>query len=165
MKLDIGSESYISEDADIGLDIIAETVGMNVYEGRVDIMADAHHLPFRDEVFDEVFSGQCIGVYTAEQSVRESVRVLKTGCEVEYRTYIYGLPMIVSELLSIANISWIEGGFHSVHIKAIKEPYKEYNTAWLQPGSAKRYLEGHKECIADWELDNPDKKYSERHNK
>ncbi len=64
---------------------------------NVDLVADAHNIPFADNTFDSIFSVAVLEhVYNPEQVVSEMIRVLKPGgliySEVPYIFFFHGYP-------------------------------------------------------------------------
>jgi len=69
--------------------VASNAIGLDVRRTKaVDIIADARLLPFRDEVFDVVYSSHVIEHFShreVKDVVREWVRVLKRGGTIEIR--------------------------------------------------------------------------------
>jgi len=74
MKLDVGCGNF--KEGDIGIDI--EPPSSLRTPNEADIVADAHYLPFRDNLFDEAYSCLCVGLYTGTQAIDEMIRVCKS---------------------------------------------------------------------------------------
>jgi len=88
LKLDIGCGNR--KRGDVGVDIKRTPV--------VDVVADAHYLPFRDCSFDEVVSYECIGYDTGPRDrlrcLREALRVTKSVV----RLFTWDDPTMLYEL-------------------------------------------------------------------
>lgn len=86
MKLDIGCGSMKAGEDYIGVDVIDE---------GCDVLADARCLPFKDEVFDEVYSNACLGVEV--NGFDEALRVLKAGGIMSIKAYDDGVYKQMTE--------------------------------------------------------------------
>lgn len=73
LTLDVGcAEKRFADNAGVGIDIRKNE--------NVDVLADAHYLPFRDSVFDTVIAGELIEhLLNPALFLLEAKRVLKTG--------------------------------------------------------------------------------------
>lgn len=82
--------------------IAADRTPRVVDDGRVDVILDASQpLPFRDNTFDEIYSGRCIGTYvTTRQSFEELVRVVKPGGRITLKMFEEDLWSYMSEVHS-----------------------------------------------------------------
>ena len=111
MKLDIGSAEGPMPADYIHLDIQREYVYATAEElgyKPVDIIADAHYLPFRDGVFDEVYSGNCVLVYTGKRAFDEAVRVLKPKGKLVLHIIASYVPMAIIEAGKRHKLKWID---------------------------------------------------------
>jgi len=93
VRVDIGCG--IKKRADIGVDI---------YRGSdADVIASAESLPFRDDVFEEAVSYECIGYETGPsekmQALREAMRVAKI-----VRVYMWDEPKMMQEMLTVKHV-------------------------------------------------------------
>jgi len=117
-KLDIGcggSEEFSQHTVrgDVNCDILKPTVKIPNF-----ILCDAHHLPFRDEVFQKVYMYDLIEHLDSPlQALKEARRVLKAGGELELGTpnALY-LPKILRSM-----------------IRAHYTPHKDHIQTWGLP--------------------------------
>ncbi len=96
MMLDIGCGLSKREDS-IGIDLRKV--------GSVDILADAHSLPFKNETFDHVYSSHTIEHFSHKETgkiLTEWTRVLKSGGIIEIRCP----DLRIRALLFFLNPSW-----------------------------------------------------------
>ncbi|MHA1614811.1 MAG: methyltransferase domain-containing protein [Candidatus Thorarchaeota archaeon] len=96
MKLDVGSAEcpMVPYDEWIHVDVYDSGLASDFGLKRVvDVIADAHYLPFRDSVFDEVFSGATVLTYTGTKAVSEIVRVTKPNGIIVFRQNIETVPL------------------------------------------------------------------------
>ena len=141
MKLDIGSaEGPVPADVhlDYSMDYLPYTEEELGFK-PVDILADAHYLPFRDEVFDEARAGSILIVYTGTDAIDEAFRVLKKHGKLEA---VLQLPCIVTFLnftTTLGVVSDIEGlsghneddSIFDARITMIKQEYTDWdNPPW-----------------------------------
>jgi len=80
IKLDIGSAEGPMPKDYIHIDVTKESPYAEKELGfkPVDIVADAHHLPIRSDIADEVWSGRCICMYTGNKGATRSFSRLET---------------------------------------------------------------------------------------
>lgn len=160
MMLDIGSNEGIHPEADIGIDIILNKDSWQAWEGRVDVCAEASKLPFRDNIFNKVYSGACIGTYVPPSALYEVFRTCKQGGVIELRVLLPGVPDTLGVLLGNARIYVIEhancestGEIHDVVIHATNT--KSQN--WTLPGETfdtpGSWVESNRRYLADRALE------------
>ena len=137
MKLDIGSAEG-AVPADVHLDYSMKYIAYTEEElgfKPVDILADAHYLPFRDEVFDEARAGSILIVYTGTDAIDEAFRVLKKHGKLEA---VIHLPCIVTFLnftttlgvvndIETINTNTEDDSIFDVRITVIKQEYTDWN--------------------------------------
>jgi len=101
IKLDIGSAGCPKSKDYIHIDITKESPYTEEELGfkPVDIVADAHYLPIRSEVADEVWSGRCVCMFTGTQALREAFRVLKENKYLKITVTLEDLPATVRYIL------------------------------------------------------------------
>jgi len=96
MRLDIGSAWSPDPHADVRVDIEGDSEEWNTSQwdegikayvkvpgNPVDVIADAHALPFRDGVFDSARAGLIFFWWTGTDAIDEAFRVLKIGCVID----------------------------------------------------------------------------------
>ena len=136
MKLDIGSAEG-AVPADVHLDYSMKYIAYTEEElgfKPVDILADAHYLPFRDECFDEVHSGDTLLAYTGTQAVDEAVRVTKQGAVLDIRTHFPYVTTLIDILIRNTVVTDIKPNFwdgdeiFSVIVTAKKQGYEAWET-------------------------------------
>lgn len=141
MRLDIGAAEGPDLNATHHLDISSPCEAYAdgvVYENY--IVADAHVLPFKDNTFDEVFSGQCLGLLTDSPSIHEAMRVLKLGGKLTIRIQMIALPDLIRDLLDWqimileANNRMVSEEILDVIIETIKIPSIEW-PYWRETGN------------------------------
>lgn len=98
MKLDIGSAEGPDDSADIHLDYTTKSGFTKQMLGYrpIDIVADAHYLPFRNNVFDEVFAGRVLLGCTGRRALKETIRVTKKNGRIKITQH---LPIVPKTLL------------------------------------------------------------------
>jgi len=104
--LDIGSDEGPREGPEwIHLDIKHTPLCDEMFGFRtVDVIADAHNLPFAEQTFDHVYSGACLFEYTEASAFLEALRVLKDNRTLELRVHLEALPRTIEGCMSAAMI-------------------------------------------------------------
>ena len=143
MKLDIGSAEGPVE-ADVHLDYSMDYLPYTEEElgfKPVDILADAHRLPFRNNLFDEVRAGSILIVYTGTDAVDEAFRVLKQNGKLEA---VLQLPLITTFLdattelgvvndIETINTNITDDSIFDVRILMTKNKYTDWdNPPWIR---------------------------------
>jgi ubiquinone/menaquinone biosynthesis C-methylase UbiE len=77
--LNVGSGDFIGVGAGLWKYSSGEVINLDIQEGfKVDIVGDAHHLPFKDKIFDSVIMQAVLEhLHTPDQALKEAFRVLK----------------------------------------------------------------------------------------
>jgi len=104
--LDIGSDEGPREGPEwIHLDIKHTPLCDEMFGFRtVDVIADAHNLPFAERTFDHVYSGACLFEYTEASAFLEALRVLKDNRTLELRVHLEALPRTIESCLNASAI-------------------------------------------------------------
>ena len=81
------------------------------------VHADAHQLPFKDEVFDEVLTDSCVMVFTDERAILECLRVLKPGGIFSIYVYVETVAQTLQVIGEVGNTNTLKFDVfnHSVH--------------------------------------------------
>lgn len=116
MALDIGCcEKRFNYRPSIGIDIVANK--------NVDIVADAHHLPFKEATFDTVIAGELIEhLINPAQFLSELKYVLKLGGRVILTTpNPWSITYVIREWLGINSLSTLPEHKHLWDAQLLKK--------------------------------------------
>jgi len=127
--LDIGSDEGPREGPEwIHLDIKHTPLCDEMFGFRtVDVIADAHNLPFAERTFDHVYSGACLFEYTEASAFLEALRVLKENRTLELRVHLEALPRTIEACMNAAMIvtnievlNVYDDGVHDLKVEVCK---------------------------------------------
>jgi len=137
LQLEIGTNEgkYLHDAIGVDIELTPDYWGEESMGGAVDIQCDAHFLPFRNEIFDEVLAGRVLIVYTGTDAVDEAIRVLKpkaaitTIIQFEYMTtYIdYIIRSTVLTGIEIINTNCEDDSPYDIKIVSTKQPWIAYD--------------------------------------
>ena len=136
--LDVGSFDgyWLSQQTQPKIKIALDINPNNKFEDIIYIQADALYLPFKSDIFDQVFAFDVIEhVVDDEQFIKELIRVVNGGCEVLISTPHKEIKIFPSFLTNWVSKKWGHyrvNGYLDMEIRSIVPKNVDVNVVYLR---------------------------------
>ena len=122
MKLNIGCgqslmEGYFNIDnGQDSLDLLRNMLVEAKKTGETFLIMDGNKMTFLDEMFEEVYSNQCVGIYVTD--FKGIVRVMKHGGKIRLGVWANKVGFVLAKLIEqnvrITGVEWMNGRYADI---------------------------------------------------